>query len=130
LLEKHIFLPLMARPGLPDLVGSISLIPYKLNFEAGESVQISVTISNIGNAASEPAWADLYIDPAVPLAGPGMPWNTTCGLQPCFGLVWIVPALDAGQSITLTSAAGSYASSYSIWPGWFARDDRFVLVCR
>jgi hypothetical protein len=87
-----------------------------------------MTISNIGTAASEPAWADLYINPSVPPTGPGIPWNTICGLQPCFGLVWVVPALDPQQSITLTSAAGSYAPSYSIWPGWFARGTTNVYL--
>jgi hypothetical protein len=119
-----------ARPGLPDLVGSISLVPQKLRFEAGEPIQASVTISNIGNAASEPAWVDLYINPSASPAGPGVPWNTICGLQPCFGLAWIVPALDAGQSITLTSAACSYAPAYSICPRWLARGttDQYLYV--
>ncbi len=120
-IEKQAFLPLIIHPGRPDLVGSISLIPNATTFEAGEPAQISVTITNNGAARSTPAWVDLYINPSAPPDAPGTPWHLACGLQPCFGLVWIVPALEPGQSVMLTSAAGSYAQPYSIWPGWFAR---------
>jgi hypothetical protein len=113
------FLPLISRSSSPDLVGSIALVPNTTQFEAGEAVRIDVTITNIGNAPSTPAWVDLYINPSATPA-PSTPWNAVCGLQPCFGLVWIVPALAPGQRVTLSSSAGSYAQRYSIWPGWFA----------
>jgi hypothetical protein len=71
--------------GLPDLAGSISLVPQQLDYEAGAPVQIDVTITNIGNAASAPPTA------------PGTPWNTVCSLEPYFGYVWVVPALDPGH---------------------------------
>jgi hypothetical protein len=119
-IAKRSFLPLIRQSALPDLVGSIALTPNKLRLEAGEPVEISVTITNIGAAPSTPAWADVYISPSTPPSAPGTPWNTVCGLQPCFGLVWVVPALDPGQSVTLRSTVGSYAQPYSIWPGWFA----------
>ena len=48
------------------------------------------------------------------------PWHTRCGLQPCYGLVWSVPALAPGASVTLTSAPGNFATDYSAWPGSFA----------
>jgi hypothetical protein len=121
LIMKQTFLPFVGYAGLPDLVGSFSLIPNKSTFEAGEPIQISVTIANMGDASSTPAWADLYINPSIPPVAPGTPWNVVCVLQPCFGLVWIVPTLAPGQSVTLTSAAGDYAQSYSRWPGWFAQ---------
>jgi hypothetical protein len=119
----HSFLPLIhqGQGGSPDLVGRIALAPDQRGFAAGEPVQINVTITNIGNAPSEPAWVDLYINPSVPPATSGTPWNAVCGLTPCFGLVWVVPALASGQQITLSSAAESYAQPYTIWPGWFAQ---------
>jgi hypothetical protein len=118
---KRAFLPLIQYRGLPDLIGSVELIPNKLNFQAGEAVEIAVTITNVGDVSSTPAWADLYINPSTPPTAPGMLWNTACGLEPCFGLAWVVPALGPGESVRLTSSVGSYAAPYSIWPGWFAR---------
>jgi hypothetical protein len=120
-LEKQSFLPLIVSRGRPDLVGSINLSPQKLAFAAGEPAQINASIANIGDAVSGSAWVDLYINPSRPPTVAGATWNSVCGLQPCFGLAWVVPPLGPGQSITLTSAIGSYAASYSIWPGWFAR---------
>jgi len=115
-----VYLPLISKVGLPDLVGSISISPNKTTFAAGEPVQISVTITNIGDGPSVPAWADLYINPSTPPTAPNVTWNMVCGLNPCFGLTWVVPALAPGASVTLTSAPGSYAPAYSLWPGWFA----------
>lgn len=115
------FLPLIHMGGHADLVGRIELVPDQRTFTAGEPVQIQVTITNIGNVASEPVWADLYINPAAPPTAAGTPWNTICGLEPCFGLAWMVPALGPGQQITFSSAVGDYAQPYTIWPGWFAQ---------
>jgi hypothetical protein len=119
--NRRVFLPIINRPGRPDLVGSISLSPDKRAFAAGEPVQIAVTITNQGNGTSEPAWADLFINPSSPPTAANTIWNYVCGMTPCFGLAWQVPALAPGQSVTLTSARGSYAAGYSLWPGWFAR---------
>jgi hypothetical protein len=118
---RRSFLPLLRQAGSPDLVSRIALAPDQRRFAAGEPVQINVTITNIGNAPSEPAWADLYINPSVPPATSGTPWNAVCGLTPCFGLVWVVPALAPGQQIALSSAAESYAQPYTLWPGWFVQ---------
>jgi hypothetical protein len=114
-------LPYVTKTGLPDLSGSISLAPNKSAFAAGEPVQINVTVTNSGSAPSESTWADLYINPSTPPTGPNMVWNSLCQLKPCFGLAWIVPTLNPGQSVTLSSASGSYAGPYSVWPGWFAK---------
>jgi hypothetical protein len=47
------------------------------------------------------------------------PFDTACGLTPCFGMAWeVVSALAPGQSITLSS--NSLPPGYSIWPSWFA----------
>jgi hypothetical protein len=96
-------------------------VPNKTTFAAGEAVRIVVTITNVGNAASTPAWADLYINPSTPPTTANVRWNDRCSLDPCFGLAWRLPAIPPGQSVTLTSDPGSYASEYSVWPGWFAR---------
>ena len=101
-------------------VGSIRLAPDKRSFSAGEAVLISVTITNIGDAPSTPAWADFFINPSTPPTTANVTWNLMCKLQPCFDLTWQVPALNPGQSVTLTSTSGSYAAAYSIWPRWFA----------
>jgi hypothetical protein len=128
--QYQVFLPMLVRPGTPDLIGVISLSPAKTTFSAGEPVQIRVTITNRGTAPSQAAWADLYINPArIPVA-PNTPWNNVCSLRPCFGLAWRVPALEPGASVILTSAKGSYAVGYTNWQGWFANGttDLYVYV--
>jgi hypothetical protein len=115
------FLPLAARPvRKPDLVGSFRLTPDKRSFTAGEAVGISVTVTNIGDAPSDAAWVDLFINPSSPPSRADMVWYDYCGLRPCYGIAWAVPVLAPGQSVTLTSAPGSYSAGHTIWPGWFA----------
>jgi hypothetical protein len=114
-----LYLPLLRNPAMPDLVGSIALSPDARTFAAGDPVQISVTITNTGDAPSAAAWADLYINPATPPSAPNSPWYETCGLDPCTGIVWRIPALAPGAHVTLTSTPASYAAGYTIWPGFF-----------
>lgn len=114
------YLPHIASPGEPDLVGRINLSPERFIFIAGEPVRIDVTIANIGVGSSPPVWADLYINPNPVPSEPNRPWYETCSLTPCFGLVWAVPALLPGESITLSSTPESLSTEYSVWPGWFA----------
>jgi hypothetical protein len=119
--EHYAYLPLVAGgPARPDLVGSVQLEPNKRVFAAGEPVEVRVTITNVGSAPSAPAWADLFINPSAPPTRAGMIWYEWCGLEPCHGIAWAVPALAPGQSVTLVSAAGSYSAGHTIWPGWFA----------
>jgi len=116
-----VFLPIVARPvGVPDLVvTSISLVPSKSTFAAGEGVEVRVTVTNQGSAAAEEFWADLYINPSSPPTAANQVWNTRCGLTPCFGIAWVVTGgLAPGQSITLSSS--SLPPGYSVWPGYFA----------
>jgi hypothetical protein len=116
---KKLYLPLVTHPGAADLaVTSITLSPNKSSFTAGEPVVITVVIQNRGNAPAAPFWVDLYINPN---RQPSFndPWNTTCTLNPCFGIAWSVSnGLAPGASITLSSAV--VPPGYSIWPGYFA----------
>jgi len=128
LVARDAFLPFIGHSGTPDLVSAIRLTPKTLTFEAGEPVQIGVTITNIGDGDAGPFWADLFINPSAPPTVANVTWNTSCGMDPCFGIAWLVPGLPAGQSITLTS--NDFPPSYSIWPGWFAASttDLYVYV--
>lgn len=116
--------PTMQPVAQPDLVGAVTLSPNKQSFAAGESVVITVQVTNQGNApTSSRFWVDLFINPLVPpsATGDGILWQNDCALQPCFGLTWAVnQTLQPGESVVLSSVPGSYASDYTRWPGWFA----------
>lgn len=108
--------PLLA----PDLVGTFALSPAQTSFTAGQPVAITATITNRGTGPADAFWVDLYMNPAVAPTTSNIAWNTTCSLTPCQGLAWYVSGgLLPGQTVTLTSAAGSFMSSYSIWSGAF-----------
>jgi uncharacterized repeat protein (TIGR01451 family) len=115
-----VFLPAVQTAGTPDLVvTSISLVPSKSAFAAGEPVEVRVTVTNQGSAAAGSFWVDLYINPSSSPTAADQLWNTRCGLTPCFGMAWqVVGGLAPGQSITLSSL--SLPAGYSIWPGYFA----------
>lgn len=114
------YLPLVSIPSTPDLIARISLTPDKQAFAAGEPVEITVQIANLGEVAAPPFWVDLFINPEIVPETSNIIWNNVCALTPCSGIVWgVKDGLAAGQSITLTSNIGSYAADYSIWPGYF-----------
>jgi hypothetical protein len=115
-----VFLPLVQSAGTPDLViSSINLVPSKSTFTAGEPVEVRVTVTNQGSAATGGFWVDLYINPSSPPTAANQTWNTRCALMPCFGMAWeVVGGLAPGQSITLSSL--NLLPGYSIWPGYFA----------
>jgi len=114
----NLYLPLVLKGRLPDLVGSFSLTPN--NPDAGEPVLITAVITNVGTAAADAFWVDFYINPSqVPSVN--LAWYDICGMTPCYGLAWHVSGgLAPGESVTLTSTPDSYAVDYSIWPGSFA----------
>jgi len=129
--NSTIYLPLVMNNMalLPDLVASFSLNPA--NPTAGQSVMVTVVITNQGSAGTGPFWADFYINPSVPPTGPNVPWNAVSS----YGIAWYVPAsLGPGQSLTLTSISGGYCApptpggstpgaycdANTIWPGAFA----------
>jgi hypothetical protein len=126
-----VYLPLVMNnvAPLPDLVASFSLNPA--NPTAGQTVMVTVVITNRGTAGAGPFWADFYINPSVPPTGPNVPWNAVSS----YGIAWYVPtSLGAGQSLTLTSISGGYCApptpsgstpgAYcnwnTSWPGVFA----------
>jgi hypothetical protein len=121
-ITRSLYLPFVLKSyqPLPDLVGSFGLTPDKASFSAGEPVLITAIVTNLGPAPAGPFWVDFYINPSrVP--GVNDPWNEVCGMSPCYGIAWYVSGgLAPGQSVSLTSTPGSYASDYSIWPGYYA----------
>jgi hypothetical protein len=136
---SSVYLPLVIQSGTslqpaegtPDLVGTITLAPDQRSFAAGEPVNITVEVTNQGEAATDSGfWVDLYINPTQ-MPTINQPWDRLCGLYPCYGIVWgVSEPLQPGESVTLTSTAGSYAAEHTIWPGWFAAgtSDLYLLV--
>ncbi|GIV96622.1 MAG: hypothetical protein KatS3mg057_1279 [Herpetosiphonaceae bacterium] len=119
--QEKIYLPMVMNGPKPDLVGSFSLAPNKLNFTTDEQVLITAVITNQGTQTSGPFWVDFYINPSPIPTGPNVLWNTTCTLSPCYGIAWYVDVnLAPGESITLTSTADSYATEQTRWIGLFA----------
>jgi hypothetical protein len=103
----------------PDLVvEQIGLDPAKTAYRAGEPVQISVRVANIGSAPASGFWVDLYINPAAPPDAANQPWSEHCSLIPCYGMAWYVAELEPGSSIVLNSTQLDPAQSN--WAGHFA----------
>lgn len=120
----ELYLPVVIQQAVvankPDLTGAFSLSPVRTNFSAGESVVITVVVTNTGTAKAGPFWVDLYISPSV-TPTVNVPWYNACRLSPCYGIAWYLPGgLAAGNSVTLTSTKGSYSDAHTIWPGYFA----------
>jgi hypothetical protein len=124
-----IFLPIILKKPLPDLVGSFSLSPDKSSYSASESVLVTAVVTNVGTIAATPFWVDFYINPSrTPTVND--PWNAVCGMSPCYGIAWYVSGgLAPGASVTLRSDCSDgagyplepcYGSQYSAWPGSFA----------
>jgi predicted outer membrane repeat protein len=117
---RRLFLPIVLIGGQADLaITSLSISPSKQNYTAGESVQISVTVTNQGNAPTTSAfWVDLYVNPARPPAVNTL-WSDVCDISPCVGVAWpVLSSLAPGQSITLTATRASYDQDRSFWLGW------------
>ncbi|GAB4204932.1 MAG: hypothetical protein OHK0022_30530 [Roseiflexaceae bacterium] len=126
-----LFLPVVLRSGTPDLeISAFSIQPAKSSYQAGEPVLVSVTITNRGDGTAQPFWVDLYLNPSRTPAL-NLPWQNTCTLNPCFGVAWpVARSLAPGESITLTTAAGSFPTEYSSWAGWLpaGTTDLYVLA--
>lgn len=106
----------------PDIVGAFSINPNKRTFQSGEPVTITAIVTNKGNAAADPFWVDLFINPSSPPTSANVIWNNVCGLQPCFGIAWAVRrSLAPGESVVLTSTVDSLEHGNTRWPGWFAK---------
>jgi autotransporter family porin len=116
----RLFLPIVQMGGQADLtITSLSISPSKQSYIAGETVQISVTVTNQGNAPTTNAfWVDLYVNPARPPTINTL-WSDVCGITPCIGVAWpVLEPLAPGQSITLTTTRTSYDHDRSYWLGW------------
>ncbi|NJL33563.1 MAG: hypothetical protein HC893_06500 [Chloroflexaceae bacterium] len=115
------YLPHVVRsaPPRPDLVVSaIRLIPDQRTFAATDPVQIELTITNQGTAATASGfWVDLGFNP---LEAPrqNLLWQDNCGTVVCQGLTWgVTTTLETGASIVLRSTPDSYAASFTRWEG-------------
>jgi autotransporter family porin len=117
---QQAYLPLIMRPGQPDLIiASIEIIPNQTTFAAGQPVEIRVTVKNVGTAPAGPFWVDLYLNPDRPPRVNDL-WHDRCALQPCFGVAWgVTQALQPGEQITL-STSGGYDALRTYWLGWLA----------
>ncbi len=131
----HIYMPFVGKDGDAaqtqgnDFVGEISLSPAKTNFNAGESVEITVVLKNTGavdedeliNVSVDPIWVDLYINPSETPAKPNTGWAEVCAMDPCYGITWYVEQPPRpGQEIELKSTSSSYNAEFTNWPGSFA----------
>jgi hypothetical protein len=107
------------------------LSPDQRSFDAGAPVTVTVTITNVGTAATATGfWVDLYRNPTAPPTVNQM-WYDLCGPAPCHGSAWAVDTLLApGAQITLTTTVTSYAPDSTRWPGWLAAGttDLYLLV--
>jgi hypothetical protein len=133
LVRSSVFLPVILRGAsspLPDLVGSFGLTPDLASYTSSTPVVVTAVVTNVGPGAADPFWVDFYINPSsTPTVND--PWNSVCGMSPCYGIAWYVSGgLAPGASVTLRSDCSDaatlphepcYGSSYSIWYGNFAR---------
>jgi hypothetical protein len=104
-MRNSLFLPLVARPGLPDLVVE--------QIVRGDG-SLQVVIRNIGAApVTEEFWIDAYVAPSTP------PWrvNQTWDMMGAEGMVWGVTAaalpLAPGARLTLAIGDLYYLPEYS-----------------
>ncbi|MFQ3632235.1 choice-of-anchor D domain-containing protein [Roseiflexus sp.] len=125
---QPIYLPLISRPGQPDLIiERIDIIPDQSSFTAGQPVEIQVVVRNIGTAPAGPFWVDLYINPDRPPQINDL-WHDRCTLTPCFGVAWgVTRILQPGEHITLTTAEG-YDRLRTYWLGWLAHGTTTVYA--
>jgi PKD repeat protein len=129
-----IFLPFLSRDtGGPvatpaDLaISAFTVTPADL--KSGVPVQISVTVTNKGGTAAGAFWVDLYINPQTPPTVAGVTWDTTCTLDLCQGLAWLVKdGLAPGQSTVLTLDPSSFYGPNSRWYGSFAPGTNALYV--
>jgi hypothetical protein len=121
----RLYLPIM-RSGSSGTVASPADIAISnitatpANMQPGAPARITVTVTNRGGRATGPFWVDLYINPNTPPTVAGVTWDTTCTLDPCQGIAWLVEeGLAPGASLVLTSDATSYYAANTRWNGTF-----------
>jgi PKD repeat protein len=130
----RLYLPIM-RGNNPSMVASppdltiTNITATPATMQPGTPARISVTVSNRGGRATGPFWVDLYINPNTPPGVAGVTWETTCTLDPCQGIAWLVDAgLAPGTSAVLTSDATSYYAANTRWNGTFAPGTNAIYV--
>lgn len=143
---QNVYLPVLLAgyDPKPDLVISMEIFPPpSVQYNAGEAVDIFITVTNTGDLPSGPFWVDLYADPTtVPDATTErFRWDAVTDCDPsdlinpeCFGLAWAVSGLGPGESITLNSDSG-FDVQQSCWFGYlslgtqtlYAYADSFIL---
>ncbi len=116
---RYLYLPVVLRnyDPRPDLVvEAVTIDPATPN-------NVSLRISNRGQAAATNFWVDLYYDPsAVPQVN--QPWST---LNPGYGgAAWLVTELAPGAQVTLTLNGSYYLGNYSRWPKIYAAGSHTV----
>lgn len=126
----RLYLPITSRPSdKADLIGHIAILPNKKRYAAGELVQLSVVITNIGLSKAEPFWVDLYINPSSVPSSANLQWQQLCTLAPCFGIAWnVTRSLAPGEVITLTSTNDHFVADFTNWPGWFASGTSDIYI--
>ncbi len=121
-----VFFPVLhGKVAKAELSGTFTVTPASPR--GGAPAEVSVTVTNSGDAPATNFWVDLYINPSRPPVVNDR-WNDICGAtpQPCLGIAWFYTGvLQPGQSVTLVSTATSetnpngYLREASIWPGYF-----------
>jgi hypothetical protein len=117
--KAMLYVPLILVPSYPDLVASFSLSTSTI--VAHKPVLVTVTITNRGDAPSDPFWVDFYVNPSAPPTTSNQPWDKSCGGRRCDqGIAWYVSkTLAPGESTTLTSTPDSYFTKNTAWNGAF-----------
>jgi large repetitive protein len=110
--ERTLFLPLLQRPGYPNLV---------VDSIAASGGTIQVTIRNQGTApVREAFWVDLYINPSRPPTAVNQIWPT----QGAQGLTWGVSGsalpIEPGASLMLSLGGPFYRADLSSFSGTLA----------
>ena len=134
---SRVFLPqINGRIARAELSGRFTVTPTSP--QSYMPAQVTVTVTNTGEAAATNFWVDLYLNPSqVPTINTR--WNDICGptLSPCLGIAWYYTGvLQPGQSVTLISTATSerdpngYKRDASTWLGYFldGTSKLYVLV--
>ena len=129
-----IFLPMLGRGdgGVVNTPADLAVSAFTVtpaDLRAGVPVQMSVTVTNKGGTAAGAFWVDLYINPSAPPTAAGVTWDTTCTLDPCHGVAWLVEkGLAPGESIVLTLDPSSYYAANTRWFGSFAPGTNALYV--
>ncbi|HEU5012968.1 MAG TPA: Calx-beta domain-containing protein [Roseiflexaceae bacterium] len=124
--QFRVFMPMIDKIPLPDLVGSLSVSPAQVS--QYQHVVFTAKVTNQGTAPASNFWVDMYVNPMrVPRVNE--PWNEICNPRACYGVAWFVTrTLQPGESIQLTTTPDSYVAENTAWLDFFTRgEQRFYL---